>query len=103
MRLAQHDDVVHALATDRSDQPLGKRVLPRMIEDAALGGHGRRCGFGETQLRAGDIGNRRMKKLEADGVKIDRPFTPSPLGGGLGFIVDPSGTYIELNERPKPL
>jgi len=29
MRLAQHDDVVHALATDRSDQPLGKRILPR--------------------------------------------------------------------------
>ena len=29
MRLAQHDDVVHALATDRSDQPLGNRILPR--------------------------------------------------------------------------
>ncbi len=29
MRLAEHDDVVHALTTDRSDQPLGKRILPR--------------------------------------------------------------------------
>src|SRR5215813_8291840 len=29
MRLAQYDDVVHALATDRSDQTLGKRILPR--------------------------------------------------------------------------
>jgi len=29
MRLAQHHDVVHALATDRSDQPFGKRILPR--------------------------------------------------------------------------
>ncbi|MFL6304152.1 MAG: VOC family protein [Candidatus Sulfotelmatobacter sp.] len=45
----------------------------------------------------------RMQKLAADGVKIERPFTPGPLGGGLAFIVDPWGTYIELNERPKPL
>ena len=44
-----------------------------------------------------------LKKLEAAGVKIDRPFTPSPLGGGLAFIYDPWGTYIELNERPNPL
>jgi hypothetical protein len=29
MRLAQHDDVVHTLAMDRSNQPLGKRILPR--------------------------------------------------------------------------
>jgi hypothetical protein len=28
MRLAQHDDVVHALATDRSNQLLSKRILP---------------------------------------------------------------------------
>ena len=31
MRLAQNDDVVHALATDRSDQPLGKRILPLCV------------------------------------------------------------------------
>ena len=55
-------------------------------------------GFDVTNLQE------RMKKLAADGVKIERPFTPSPLGaGGLAFIVDPWGTYIELNERPKPL
>src|SRR5919106_1738206 len=29
VRLAQHNDVVDALATDRSDQPLGEAVLPR--------------------------------------------------------------------------
>jgi hypothetical protein len=29
VRLAQHDDVVHALAPDRSDQPFGKAILPR--------------------------------------------------------------------------
>jgi hypothetical protein len=33
----------------------------------------------------------------------DWPFTPSPLGGGLAFIYDSWGTYIELNERPNPL
>jgi len=29
MRLAQHDEMVDALAPDRSDQPFGKVVLPR--------------------------------------------------------------------------
>ena len=42
-----------------------------------------------------------MKKLEAAGVKIDRPYTKNPqTGGALAFISDPWGTYIELNERP---
>jgi catechol 2,3-dioxygenase-like lactoylglutathione lyase family enzyme len=42
-----------------------------------------------------------VKKLEAAGVKIDRPFTPNQqTGGGLAFVYDPWGTYIELNERP---
>jgi catechol 2,3-dioxygenase-like lactoylglutathione lyase family enzyme len=44
-----------------------------------------------------------MKNLEAQGVKIERPFTPNPAGGGLGFVSDPWGTQIELNERPVPL
>jgi catechol 2,3-dioxygenase-like lactoylglutathione lyase family enzyme len=55
-------------------------------------------GFDVTNLQE------RMKKLEVDGVKIDRPYTPNPLtGDGLAFIYDPWGTYIELNERKKPL
>jgi hypothetical protein len=29
MRLAQHDEMVHTLATDRSDQPFGEAILPR--------------------------------------------------------------------------
>jgi hypothetical protein len=29
MRLAQDDEMVHALAPDRSDQPFGKAILPR--------------------------------------------------------------------------
>ena len=40
-----------------------------------------------------------MKKLEALGVKIDRPFTKIPASGiSLAFIIDPWGTYIELTE-----
>lgn len=41
------------------------------------------------------------KKLEAMGIKLDRPFTRNQqTGGALAFIYDPWGTYIELNERP---
>jgi len=42
-----------------------------------------------------------LKKLEAAGVKIDRPYTKNAqTGSALAFIYDPWGTYIELNERP---
>jgi catechol 2,3-dioxygenase-like lactoylglutathione lyase family enzyme len=45
-----------------------------------------------------------VKKLQADGVKVDRPYTKNPqTGAALAFIYDPWGTYIELNERPNPL
>jgi catechol 2,3-dioxygenase-like lactoylglutathione lyase family enzyme len=45
-----------------------------------------------------------LKKLEAGGVKIDRPYTKNEQSGvALAFITDPWGTYIELNERPKPV
>ena len=40
------------------------------------------------------------KKLEAEGIKLDRPYTKLPNGIALAFITDPWGTYIELNERP---
>jgi catechol 2,3-dioxygenase-like lactoylglutathione lyase family enzyme len=44
------------------------------------------------------------KKLEAAGIKLDRPYTKNAqTGGALAFIYDPWGTYIELNERPNPL
>jgi len=43
-----------------------------------------------------------LAKLEAGGVKIDRPYTKNEQTGvALAFITDPWGTYIELNERPK--
>jgi catechol 2,3-dioxygenase-like lactoylglutathione lyase family enzyme len=45
-----------------------------------------------------------MKKLEADGVKIERPYNKNKdTGAALGFVSDPWGTLIELNDRPKPL
>jgi hypothetical protein len=44
-----------------------------------------------------------IKKLEAAGIKLDRPYTKTENGGALAFITDPWGTYIELNERPNPV
>lgn len=52
-------------------------------------------GFDITNLEAF------CKKLEAAGIKLDRPFTRNQqTGGALAFVYDPWGTYIELNERP---
>jgi len=45
-----------------------------------------------------------LKKFEADGGKIARPYTNNEQAGtALAFIYDPWGTYIELNERPTTL
>ena len=39
------------------------------------------------------------KKLEAAGIKFDRPFTKVPaIGLSIAFLTDPWGTYIELTE-----
>ena len=39
------------------------------------------------------------RKLEADGIKLDRPYTKVPaLNIAVAFITDPWGTYIELTE-----
>jgi catechol 2,3-dioxygenase-like lactoylglutathione lyase family enzyme len=55
-------------------------------------------GFDVTNLEAF------CKKLEAAGIKLDRPYTKNAqTGAALAFIYDPWGTYIELNERPNPL
>jgi catechol 2,3-dioxygenase-like lactoylglutathione lyase family enzyme len=43
-----------------------------------------------------------IKKLEANGIKLDRPYTKQDNGGALAFITDPWGVYIELNQRPNP-
>jgi catechol 2,3-dioxygenase-like lactoylglutathione lyase family enzyme len=40
-----------------------------------------------------------VKNLEAQGIKLDRPYTPvAALGISIAFITDPWGTYIELTE-----
>jgi catechol 2,3-dioxygenase-like lactoylglutathione lyase family enzyme len=38
------------------------------------------------------------KKLEASGIKLDRPFTKASPQLSLAFFTDPWGTYIELTE-----
>ena len=39
------------------------------------------------------------KKLEAQGIKLDRPYTKVPqLGIAIAFIKDPWGTNIEMTE-----
>ena len=43
------------------------------------------------------------KKLEASGIKLDRPFTRLPNSTtAIAFLTDPWGTYIELTENLAP-
>lgn len=45
-----------------------------------------------------------LKRLAADGVKIERPINrDAQTGAALAFVSDPWGTMIELNERPVPI
>jgi catechol 2,3-dioxygenase-like lactoylglutathione lyase family enzyme len=46
-----------------------------------------------------------VKKMEADGVTINRPFTDmtKQIGLKIAFVTDPNGTYIELTEGLKAL
>jgi len=44
-----------------------------------------------------------VKRLEAEGIKLDRPVATAPNGSKLTFIHDLWGASIELNERPGPL
>jgi catechol 2,3-dioxygenase-like lactoylglutathione lyase family enzyme len=45
-----------------------------------------------------------LKRLEADGVKIERPINKNAqTGAALAFVSDPWGTMIELNDRPTPI
>ena len=45
-----------------------------------------------------------VKKLEADGIKMDTPIRNSPNSSKLriAFLTDPWGTYIELSEGLAP-
>ena len=52
MRLAQDNDVIHALTPDRSDQPFGKAILPRrgwcgrLVPDA----HGAQSAYNDAAI-----------------------------------------------------
>jgi catechol 2,3-dioxygenase-like lactoylglutathione lyase family enzyme len=54
-------------------------------------------GFEVTNLEAF------CKELEAQGIKLDRPYGKLPSGFGLAFLTDPWGTYIELTEGLRDL
>src|SRR3984885_5161158 len=41
-----------------------------------------------------------IKTLEANNIKLDRPYTVNDQGVGIAFVTDPWGTYIEINDRP---
>lgn len=43
------------------------------------------------------------KRLEAQGIVFDRPYSKLPSGLGLAFLTDPWGTYIELTEGLRDL
>lgn len=43
------------------------------------------------------------RQLEAQGIKLDRPYGKLPSGFGLAFLTDPWGTYIELTEGLRDL
>src|SRR6266852_4658981 len=45
-----------------------------------------------------------LKRLQADGVKIERPINKNAqTGAALAFVSDPWGTMIELNDRHEPI
>ena len=89
----------------RNNQPIadipGEQLRWNKADTAQAPTKGRildHSGFDVTDLKAF------IAKLEAAGVKLDRPYSKNEQSGvALAFITDPWGTYIELNERPKPV
>jgi hypothetical protein len=41
-----------------------------------------------------------IRTLEANNIKLDRPYTVNDSRVGIASITDPWGTSIEINERP---
>ena len=78
----------------------GTQLRFNKVETAGAPTKGRildHIGFDVTDLKAF------IAKLEAAGIKLDRPYTMNEQNGvALAFITDPWGTYIELNQRPNP-
>jgi len=84
---------------DAADLP-GVNLTFTKVDSALAGTKGRsldHIGFEVKNLEAF------CKKLEAGGVKLDRPFTRLPNSAtAIAFLTDPWGTYIELTENLAP-
>jgi catechol 2,3-dioxygenase-like lactoylglutathione lyase family enzyme len=101
---AWYGKIFGAKAGVRNNAPIadvpGVQLRWNKVETAQVTTKGRvldHIGFDVKDLQAF------IKKLEANGIKLDRPYTKNEqTGAALAFITDPWGTYIELNERPNP-
>jgi catechol 2,3-dioxygenase-like lactoylglutathione lyase family enzyme len=84
---------------DAADLP-GVNLTFTKVESALAGTKGRsldHIGFEVKNLEEF------CKKLEAGGVKLDRPYTKLPNSAtAIAFLTDPWGTYIELTENLAP-
>src|SRR5919204_4361583 len=89
MRLAKNDEMVQALAADRSDQPFGKAILPgrgwcgRLVPDA----HGAQSACDNAAIDPVPIANQVVRSLLPR--KCFRDLTRNPFGGRICGDVDP--------------
>jgi hypothetical protein len=85
MRLAQDDEMVHALAPDRSDQPFGKAIRPRRGRCGRLvpHAHGAQSACDDGAVDPIPIANEVLRGIIPR--KCFRYLTRNPFG--LGFVV----------------
>jgi catechol 2,3-dioxygenase-like lactoylglutathione lyase family enzyme len=98
---AWYGKIFGAKASQRNNAPVadipGVQLRFAKAESAQAPTKGRildHIGFDVKDLKAF------IKALEANDIKLDRPYTVNDSGVGIAFITDPWGTYIEINERP---
>ena len=99
MRLAQHDEMVHALTPDRSDQPFGKSILPRrgwcsrLVPDA----HGAQSARDNGTVNPITIANEVLRGIVPR--KCLRYLTRNPFCGRICRDVDPDEvSAVEPND-----
>jgi len=98
---AWYGKIFGAKANTRNNAPVadipGVQLRFNKVDSAQAPTRGRvldHIGFDVKDLKAF------IKTLEANNIKLDRPYSVNDLGVGIAFITDPWGTYIEINERP---
>ena len=98
---AWYGQIFGAKASQRNNAPVadipGVQLRFAKAESAQVPTKGRildHIGFDVQDLKA------IIKTLEANNIKLERPYTVNDSGVGIAFITDPWGTYIEINERP---